>query len=69
MPSHPSQSHPWPRVPAARRGTPEERVVALLRAGVPLSLLLDLAGSDPHSQELYSSERSAGSLLPNTAVS
>lgn len=34
----------------------EERVVAFLRAGVPLSLLLDLAGPDPHSKELYLAE-------------
>lgn len=28
-------------------------VVSLLRAGIPLSLLMDLAGPDPHSEELY----------------
>ena len=32
---------------------------ALLRAGIPLSLLLDLAGSDPHSDELYALERAS----------
>lgn len=31
-------------------------VVALLEAGIPLSLLLDLAQPDPHSQELYAFE-------------
>jgi len=30
--------------------------VALLEAGIPLSLLLDLAQPDPHSQELYAFE-------------
>ena len=30
--------------------------VALLRAGIPLTLLLDLAGGDPHSEELYALE-------------
>ena len=34
-----------------------EWVVALLKAHIPLSLLLDLADSDPHSQELYENER------------
>lgn len=37
----------------------EGGVVALLRAGIPLSLLLDLAGSDPHSEELYETERAS----------
>jgi hypothetical protein len=41
------------------RESDEGRVVALLRAGVPLSLLLDLAGSDPHSQELYEVEQAS----------
>lgn len=35
------------------------RVVALLKAGIPLSLLLDLAGCDPHSEELYELERAS----------
>lgn len=35
------------------------RAQALLRAGIPLSLLLDLAGSDPHSDELYALERAS----------
>ncbi|MCW2671066.1 MAG: hypothetical protein QOJ48_1926 [Frankiales bacterium] len=39
------------------RDAVDERVVALLRAHVPLSLLLDLAQDDPHSQELYTTER------------
>lgn len=34
-------------------------VVALLRAGIPLTLLLDLAGADPHSAELYQMERAS----------
>ncbi len=41
------------------RDVREGRVVALLRAGIPLSLLLDLAGSDPHSSELYALERAS----------
>ncbi len=41
-------------VPDHRTGSP---VVALLQAGIPLSLLMDLAGDDPHSQELYDAER------------
>ena len=36
----------------------DERVFALLKAHVPLSLLLDLAEADPHSAELYACERS-----------
>lgn len=35
----------------------DEWVVALLKAHVPLSLLLDLAGNDPRSEELYANER------------
>lgn len=35
----------------------EDRVIALLKAHIPLSLLLDLAGNDPHSDELYRNER------------
>lgn len=31
--------------------------VALLRAGIPLTLLIDLAAGDPHSEELYALER------------
>ena len=42
-----------------RRTNGEGRVVALLRAGIPLSLLLDLAGGDPHSEELYELERAS----------
>ena len=38
---------------------PASRAEALLRAGIPLSLLLDLAGSDPHSDELYALERAS----------
>lgn len=37
----------------------QSRAEVLLRAGVPLSLLLDLAGSDPHSDELYALERAS----------
>lgn len=33
------------------------RVLALLRAGVPLSLLMDLARPDPRSAEIYAAER------------
>ncbi len=43
-------------VPVPRSASTAER---LLRAGVPLSLLLDLAGSDPHSEELYRLELSS----------
>jgi hypothetical protein len=35
----------------------EERVIALLKAHIPLSLLLDLAYPDPRSRELYEKER------------
>ena len=38
---------------------PATRAEALLRAGVPLSLLLDLAIGDPHSDELYALERAS----------
>ncbi|MFN2540217.1 MAG: hypothetical protein ABR549_18975 [Mycobacteriales bacterium] len=34
-----------------------DRVVALLRAHIPLSLLIDLIDNDPHSRELYANER------------
>ncbi|MCU1592662.1 MAG: hypothetical protein JWO12_54 [Frankiales bacterium] len=37
----------------------EQRVVALLRAHIPLSLLLDLAEDDPHSAELYEMEQAS----------
>ena len=37
----------------------EARVAALLRAHVPLSLLLDLADVDPHSRELYAMEQAS----------
>ena len=35
------------------------RAEYLLRAGIPLSLLLDLACGDPHSDELYALERAS----------
>lgn len=35
-----------------------ESVVALLKAHIPLTLLLDLAAGDPHSEELYHLEAS-----------
>lgn len=38
---------------------PASRAEALLRAGIPLSLLLDLASGDPHSDELYALERAS----------
>ena len=44
-----------PTVPISRSSG--EWVVALLKAHIPLSLLLDLATSDPHSHELYENER------------
>ena len=34
----------------------EDPVIGLLKAGIPLSLLLDLATSDPHSAEIYQTE-------------
>lgn len=34
----------------------DDPVLALLKAGIPLSLLLDLAGGDLHSKELYEVE-------------
>ncbi len=46
-----------PRVPAPRLAG-EPTVVSLLRAGIPLTLLMDLAGPDPHSEELYRLELS-----------
>lgn len=33
-----------------------DEIVALLKAGIPPSLLLDLACPDPHSAELYETE-------------
>ena len=57
MPSHetimPHTSLAWRPLPFPRD---RDSVAALLRAGIPLSLLLDLAGSDPHSAELYMTE-------------
>ena len=41
-------------LPTAPRTDP---ALALLRAGIPLSLLLDLAQADPHSEEIYEQER------------
>ena len=38
---------------------PASRAEALLRAGIPLSLLLDLASGDPHSDELYALEHAS----------
>lgn len=37
----------------------DARVVALLHAHIPLSLLLDLAETDPHSRELYAMEKAS----------
>lgn len=51
---------PSPTVPSARE-TPDDLVVALLRAHIPLTLLMDLAQPDPHSCELYANERVAPS--------
>lgn len=34
----------------------EDPVIALLRAGIPLTLLLDLAAEDPQSAEIYRTE-------------
>jgi hypothetical protein len=34
----------------------DAQCVALLRAHIPLSLLMDLAQGDPHSRELYAME-------------
>jgi hypothetical protein len=42
---------------AASHRAIDDRVVALLRAHIPLTLIIDLAGSDPHSRELYEKER------------
>jgi hypothetical protein len=38
------------------RSADSRRVIAFLHAGIPLSLLLDLAQDDPHSKELYAIE-------------
>ncbi len=46
----PSSTLPSPR-------SADDRVVALLKAHIPLSLLMDLAQPDPHSRELYAKER------------
>jgi hypothetical protein len=35
----------------------EAPILALLRAGIPLSLLLDLASKDPQSEEIYQTEK------------
>jgi hypothetical protein len=43
----------------APRQLDDQRVVALLRAGIPLSLLLDLAQPDPMSQDLYEHEHAS----------
>ena len=34
----------------------DDPVLALLKAGIPLSLLLDLATDDPRSNEIYQTE-------------
>ena len=47
---------PSARVPAPSRPV-EELVVRLLRAHIPLTLLMDLAQRDPRSEELYANER------------
>lgn len=47
-----------PIIPAPRTEG-ESHVLALLLAHIPLSLLLDLAGNDPHSKELYALERAS----------
>ena len=39
--------------PHCETGSP---IVALLQAGIPLSLLMDIARDDPHSQEMYDAE-------------
>jgi hypothetical protein len=36
----------------------EDPVLALLKAGIPLTLLLDLAQEDPRSEEIYRAETS-----------
>ena len=46
----PSSTLPIPR-------SADDQVVALLRAHIPLSLLIDLAQPDPHSRELYENEQ------------
>ena len=47
----PSSTLPSPRTDA------DDLTVRLLRAHIPLSLLMDLAQPDPHSRELYANER------------
>lgn len=39
----------------------DAQCVALLRAHIPLSLLMDLAQADPHSAELYAQEQRSSS--------
>jgi hypothetical protein len=39
-------------------------IMALLRAGVPLSLLLDLAGATPGSQAVYDGEPADTTWVP-----
>lgn len=55
-PTHVGTTLDLPRVPAPRLS--DGLTVSLLRAGIPLSLLMDLAGPDPHSEELYRLELS-----------
>ena len=43
----------------AARSEDESRVVALLHAGIPLSLLMDIAQDDPRSVDLYAAEHAA----------
>lgn len=47
---------PTPDLLAPVAAGDEEPVLALLRAGIPLSLLLDLAAGDLHSHEIYEHE-------------
>ena len=44
-------------LPSTLPSPSESQIVALLQAHIPLSLLLDLAETDPHSRELYAVEQ------------
>jgi hypothetical protein len=64
------QGDPIDQTGADRRGpgpASEQAAFALLRAGVPLSLLLDLA-LPTHSRELLDRERADTSWVPNRVV-
>jgi hypothetical protein len=48
-----------PEIDHLARLEADARCVALLKAHIPLTLLMDLAQVDPHSRELYEMEQAS----------